>query len=234
MRVSRRWVLPVFLVLLKVQGHLANVFAALMATVLACTVGVVLDLRLHLGGFLTILGGVAALMWMVMDKDKTNYTKRVYILLLFGLLQGFSLGNLVAVVLDTDPGILITALLATTTIFGCFAGSALVAKRRSLLYLGGLISSTMMVLMLASIINLFLRLPFLFDIQLYVGLFMFCGYVMFDSQIIVEKACQGDRDYPMHAAELFLDFVGIFVRICIILLRKDKKTEKNSRSSVYR
>lgn len=56
-------------------------------------------------------------------------------------LQGFSLGSLVDLVLQVDPSILVTALLATMTVFVCFAGAALFAKRRSYLYLGGLLSS---------------------------------------------------------------------------------------------
>lgn len=55
--------------------------------------------------------------------------------------QGFSLGSLVDVILQVDPSILVTALLATTTVFVCFAGAALFAKRRSYLYLGGMLSS---------------------------------------------------------------------------------------------
>lgn len=57
--------------------------------------------------------------------------------------QGLSLGSLIDLVLQTDPSILVTALLATTTIFACFAGAALFAKRRSYLYLGGVLSSAM-------------------------------------------------------------------------------------------
>ncbi len=46
--------------------------------------------------------------------------------------------------LQVDPAILVTALLATTTVFVCFAGAALFSKRRSYLYLGGVLSSGLM------------------------------------------------------------------------------------------
>lgn len=59
----------------------------------------------------------------------------------FASRQGFSLGPLINLVLRVDPAILVTALLATTTVFVCFAGTALFAKRRSYLYLGGVLSS---------------------------------------------------------------------------------------------
>lgn len=58
--------------------------------------------------------------------------------------QGLSLGSLIDLVLLVDPSILVTALLATTTVFVCFAGAALFSKRRSYLYLGGLLSSGLM------------------------------------------------------------------------------------------
>lgn len=55
--------------------------------------------------------------------------------------QGLSLGRLVGVILKADPSILVTSMLATTTVFVCFALAALLAKRRSFLYLGGILSS---------------------------------------------------------------------------------------------
>ncbi|CAM9818851.1 unnamed protein product, partial [Laminaria digitata] len=212
-----------------VQRHLANVYAALAATVLACALGAAADLWVHWGGLATMLAGLGAMMWLAFDQDKTNYSKRTGILLLFGLLQGFSLGTLIDVVLRVDPAILVTALLATTTVFVCFAGAALLAKRRSYLYLGGILSSGLMVLLAASVLNMFMRTDFLLSVQLYAGLAIFCGYVIFDTQLIVEKAARGDRDFAWHAAELFIDFVGIFVRICIILMRnKDRSGRAKS------
>lgn len=44
-------------------------------------------------------------------------------------------------------------------------------------------------------------------------------YVIYDTQMIVEKASLGNRDFVWHAVMLFIDFIGILIRVCIILLR---------------
>lgn len=46
----------------QVQRHLANVYAALAGTVLACALGAALDLWLHIGGFLTLFGGESSVL----------------------------------------------------------------------------------------------------------------------------------------------------------------------------
>jgi len=38
----------------------------------------------------------------------------------------------------------------------------------------------------------------------YAGLFMFCGYVVFDTQMIIEKASMGDKDVLKHTLDLFM------------------------------
>lgn len=54
--------------------------------------------------------------------------------------------------------------------------------------------------------------------QLYFGLMIFLGYVVFDTQSIIESAHHGDLDYVKHSLVLFVDFVGILVRILIIMV----------------
>ena len=58
------------------------------------------------------------------------------------------------------------------------------------------------------------------QVQLYGGLLLFCGFVLFDTQLIVEKFNLGDNDYIWHSLGLFLDFVNIFRRLLIILASK--------------
>lgn len=69
----------------------------------------------------------------------------------------------------------------------------------------------------------------LFAVELYGGLFMFMCYIIFDTQMIIEDAHSGRRDFVSHALELLMDFVGVFVRLLIILQRNAQKKSENER-----
>ena len=60
------------------------------------------------------------------------------------------------------------------------------------------------------------------------GLFMACLYIIFDTQVIVEKAESGDKDVPTHTMMLFIDLFELFIRILQILieLNKDKDSDR--------
>ena len=56
--------------------------------------------------------------------------------------------------------------------------------------------------------------------HLYIGLAIFCGFIMFDTQVIIRKARMGDKDFIAHSLELFIDFIQIFRKVLIILMQK--------------
>jgi len=97
------------------------------------------------------------------------------------------------------------------------------------------------------------------------GLLLFCGYVMFDTELIIAKATAGSTDYLWHAVELFIgvsrwqsgtreacannvmncrcrcclavvgpDFVAIFARLAILLLRKNEKKRRGRQQQRHR
>jgi len=53
-------------------------------------------------------------------------------------------------------------------------------------------------MLLFSLVNIFLGSTWLFTANLYIGLMVMCGFVLFDTQLIIEKAENGDKDYIWH------------------------------------
>lgn len=88
--------------------------------------------------------------------------------------------------------------------------------------------SALSLMLLSSLGNLFFGSIWLFQANLYMGLVVMCGFVLFDTQLIIEKAENGDKDYIWHCIDLFLDFVTLFRKLMMILAmnEKDKKKEK--------
>lgn len=144
----------------------------------------------------------------------------------FAFFEGASLGTLLDYVIKVDPSIITTALLGTTLVFGCFTGIAMLSPRRSYLYLGSYLSFSIFFMMFAGFFNIFFRSTGINWLLLYGGLVMFMTYVIYDTQIIIEKAHAGSNDFVNHSLELFIDFIAIFVRILIILSDKKKNKKK--------
>ncbi|KAG7542484.1 Bax inhibitor 1-related [Arabidopsis thaliana x Arabidopsis arenosa] len=190
-----------------VQNHLKRVYLTLCCALVASAFGAYLHM-----------------LW--------NIEKRLSLLFLSAVLQGASVGPLIKVAIDVDPSILITAFVGTAVAFVCFSVAAMLARRREYLYLGGLLSSALSILMwLQFASSIFGGSASVFKFELYFGLLIFVGYMVVDTQEIIEKAHLGDMDYVKHSLTLFTDFVAVFVRILIIMLKNstDKKEKKKKR-----
>ena len=61
---------------------------------------------------------------------------------------------------------------------------------------------------------------FVFQAYLWGGLLLFCGFIMWDTQMIIEKKRRGDGDYIAHSVDLFIDFIQVFRKVIIILTQK--------------
>lgn len=211
--------------------HLKKVYACLTGSMLsaACGSGVHLFTDVLKGGFLSAIASIGFLVALSMTPyDGKNQSKRMGFLLGFAFCTGLGLGPLMDVVVQVDPSIIPTAFFATTLVFVCFTLSALWAEQRSYLYLGGTLLSGLSILCFLSIVNLFVGAQFIFQVQLYGGLLLFCGFVLYDTQLIVSKCTRGDRDFVWHSVDLFLDFIHIFRRLMIILAQnKESKKRKN-------
>merc|ERR1711973_200165 len=184
------------------KKHLKNVYASLAGI-----------------GFILALGFTS--------NEPKNQLKRLGYLTGFGACSGLSLGPLLDHVIAVNPQIISTAFFASALIFVCFSLTALWAEERSYLYLGGSLMSALSIMSMMALMNIFFRSNMLFQVHLYGGLLVFCGFILYDTQLIIEKKRNGDNDFIWHSVDLFLDFVNIFRRILIILSNKEEKKRKS-------
>jgi Bax inhibitor 1 len=65
---------------------------------------------------------------------------------------------------------------------------------------------------------------------LLIGLFIASLYIIFDTQVIVERAENGDKDVPSHTMKLFIDLFELFMKILMILIKlNNNKNEKENK-----
>uniref|UniRef100_A0A023FIQ3 Putative bax-mediated apoptosis inhibitor tegt/bi-1 n=1 Tax=Amblyomma cajennense TaxID=34607 RepID=A0A023FIQ3_AMBCJ len=207
-----------------VRDHLKNVYSCLAISTLATAAGGYVHLFTDIlqGNFLTTLLSLGLLLalFAVPDNGKNQHV-RLAILVGFAFTTGLGMGPLLDVVISVDPSIIATAFLATCAVFTCFSLSALYTDHCRWIYVGGTLMSILSVMSLFTLANLFLGSYILFQANLYLGVAVFCGFVLYDTQLIIEKRKRGERDYIRHSVDLFLDFISIFKRLLIILTQKE-------------
>ncbi|XP_020297516.1 bax inhibitor 1 [Pseudomyrmex gracilis] len=212
-----------------VKQHLKNVYACLSLSTLSAAAGAYVHMYTQFlqSSMLTTFGALGLLIaLMTTPNNDKNKKLRFGYLLGFTFLSGLGLGPLLELVISINPSIVITTLISTTVIFVSFSISALLAPRGHWLYLGGILSSMINIMLLFSFANLFLGLSFISQSYLYLGLFMMCGFVIYDTQLIIEKYHMGNTDFIMHSLDLFIDFVQVFRHLLILLTQKELRNSR--------
>ncbi|XVF13469.1 hypothetical protein REPUB_Repub08aG0210400 [Reevesia pubescens] len=213
-----------------VQTHLKRVYFTLCCALIASAFGAYLHILWNIGGYLTTFACFGTIFWLL-STPPYQEQKRVSLLMTSAALEGASVGPLIDLAIQIDPSTLVAAFVGTALAFACFSGAAMLARRREYLYLGGLLSSGVsMLLWLHFASAIFGGSTALFMIEIYFGLLVFVGYMVVDTQDIIEKAHLGDLDYVKHALTLFTDFVAVFVRILLIMVKNSaEKSERKKK-----
>ncbi|MFH1399032.1 MAG: Bax inhibitor-1/YccA family protein [Candidatus Woesearchaeota archaeon] len=145
----------------------------------------------------------------------------IWLLFLFVLLTGITTAPIVAWVgLEGGSGVVLQALGITTLVFGGLAGYVYVTGK-DFRFIGTFLTFALLGLILASMVNIFLKQT-LFGLIIDVAvLLVFLGFVMYDMSKIL-------RDYSDNmigdaALALYLDFLNIFIRILQLLVLSRKR-----------
>jgi FtsH-binding integral membrane protein len=185
--------------------------------------------QLHL---LAVFASLGLLIWLMCTPDDgKNRGWRLCILLGFAFASGMGLGPLLDMAIDVNPQLVPTAFLATSFVFISFSLSALLTRDRKWIYIGGTLFSMLSMTFFLGFCFIFFRSLLMYKIHMYLSLIVMCGFILYDTQMIVEKKRIGDGDFIWHSVDLFLDFITVFQYILKILLLKDQQDNRRRRSN---
>jgi Bax inhibitor 1 len=209
----------------RVQRHLLKVYSTLLMAVACAAAGALFDSLFRVGGVLTSLLALGAMLWLATTPaTQATLARRTQLLAAFAALQGASLGPLLSLAVFVDPSLIAVAFVSAALVFLSLSAAALATRRRSMLVLGGLLSAAVTSFMWLHVAALLLPRASAFmlkalSLELYLGVLVFAGFCLFDTQVIVEKASAGSNDHVAHALDLFVDLAGLFARLLAILIR---------------
>jgi FtsH-binding integral membrane protein len=221
----------------RARQHLTKVYSTLLLTITCAALGSFFHLHYHIGGTLThllsfiLLMSIGATSVAHPSPSSSQYIKglpnSLLLLAAYGFCQGASLGPLIEMAVYIDPSLIITAFVLTANIFFCFTLTSLFIPRRSLMALASLLSSSLTFLVCLSLLSIFFPTVWAYKVQLYLGLVTFCGYIIVDTQSIIDGAEKGGADYVKDGLRLFTNVVAIFVRLLIVLMEQAAKGERD-------
>jgi len=208
-----------------VRRHLSKVYGTIMATVGFSTAGVLAAFAVPVISMPAFILSIAAVIGFAF----TSPEKRIFrqnLLMVIGALMGAGIAPIVAA---SAPGVVFSALLGTTAIFGGFSLMALKAKRRAMLALGGPLLGGLFVILACSLGSIFLPmlgvtspafLAALYNINIYGGLALFSIFVGYDTQNMIEQYKNGNDDHVGPALSMFMNLINIFIRLLEIFGRR--------------
>ena len=219
----------------KIQRHLVSVYSNLSITTLLASIACYLSINNYLPNMsiLPSILGILLLAFVLFSNPSPNTrTIRTASLYGFGFAEGWGIAPFIQHYLSIDSSTVLLALLATLIAFISFTASAVTSPRRSQLYLGGFLGALLGITTLLSLAQLFFPNAFLHSTELYLGLFIFCGYILYDTQVIIERAdmyTQTEPDAVVPAAMLFTDAVNVLVRLVEILAKQQQDSNRGRR-----
>lgn len=201
---------------------LRNTYLMLGLTMVPTVIGAVIGMGLDFSfmaaspilGTVVMLAVMFGLFWAV----SANRNNGLGVALLLGLtfFMGLMLGPILQVALQLRNGAQLVGMAAggTGVIFFVLAGIATTTKR-DLSGLGKFLTIGIVLLVVASLANLFFQVPALHLALSAVAVLIFSGFILFDVNRVVTG---GETNYVMATLAIYLDIYNLFVNLLQLLM----------------
>ncbi|KAJ3391599.1 hypothetical protein HDU92_008948 [Lobulomyces angularis] len=213
----------------QVKLHLTNTYTVLSQLFAISAVCCYLSLKYAFFNAFTEIAFLTTFISMIafffITPTTQNYNTRKYLLYTFAASKGFAISPLLGFVGFHNPGSIVVSLGAVAVLFVCFTYSAM--KSPNNMYSAGLLSSTMGILFWVQMMQWFVYSSKLQVIELYLGIALFSIYLIYDTQLMIQRANAGKKDELKDALNLYVDIFQLFIRILVLL--NDDKSKRDER-----
>ena len=193
-----------------------NTYLLLSLTLLfsAVTASLSVMLRMPPMTYLVCVGIAIALMWLVLPRTANSASGLGVVFAITGLL-GFALGPMLSMYLKlpNGPQLVGTALGGTGIIFLGLSAYAL-TTRRDFNFMGGFLFVGMLVVLGASLANIFFAMPALSLAVSAVVVMLMSGFILFDTSRMVNG---GMDNYILATISLYMNIFNLFISLLQLL-----------------
>lgn len=167
-----------------------------------------------------LIAEIALVVYLSARLNKMSFATGAFVFGIYSMLNGITLSS---ILLAYSPGTVYTAFLSTALTFGVMSFIGYTTKK-DLTSIGSFLMMALVGLIIASLVNLFLRNSMMDTIITYLGLFLFIGLTAYDTQKIKQTlSMQGQWGIDVRkialigALSLYLDFINLFLNIVRLL-----------------
>lgn len=144
-----------------------------------------------------------------------SYKLTLALYMLFSASIGITTSPLI---LMFEPASVLSVLFMTIAIFAVCAIYGYTTKR-DLTKLGSLLMVSLICMIIAGVVNFFLKSPMFHYVLSWIGVFVFIGFIAYDMQKIKKVNLNSpdlERDAILSALDLYLDFINLFIKLLSI------------------
>lgn len=211
----------------ELRAHLKSVYLCLATIAASTTVGCGLFYCgcIQFGLISSLMTFVIIAVLHFFPDNGKNFWIRFSMIICFGFCAGQLLGPLMQFVALVDPKLIMASLVGTTVLFIPLTLTAIFSPSGKYLLLNGILTAICNTMTIMSLINLFVQSYLLQYMQLHLGVAVMAGFILYNTQVIMEKFRSGDHDSINHSIGLFFDMVNLLRKVIILLAERKKDIE---------
>ncbi len=199
---------------LETSKVLKNTYGLLSMTLIFSGIMAYASIAMGMGQGAALISTIVAiaLLWFVLPRT-ANSTSGIPVIFAITGLFGLGLGPVLSFYLAVNPSIVTTALGGTGLIFLGLSAYAL-TTRKDFSFMGGFLMVGFLVVLAASLANIFLQMPLLQLVSSAAIVLIMSGFILYETSNIIHR---GETNYIMATASLYLSLLNLFQALLQIL-----------------